>query len=73
MEFNYFDHNATTRLDDAVLEAILPYLQQNFGNASSRHSYGITARRAIDKARKQVADAVGVQPVQVIFTSGLRS
>ncbi len=70
MEFNYFDHNATTRLDDAVLEAILPYLQQNFGNASSRHSYGITARRAIDKARKQVADAVGVQPVQVIFTSG---
>lgn len=70
MEFNYFDHNATTRLDDAVLEAMLPYLQQNFGNASSRHNYGITARRAIDKARKQVADAVGVQPVQVIFTSG---
>lgn len=70
MEFNYFDHNATTRLDDAVLEAMLPYLQQNFGNASSRHSYGITARRAIDKARKQVADSVGVQPVQVIFTSG---
>lgn len=70
MEFNYFDHNATTRLDDAVLEAMLPYLQQNFGNPSSRHSYGITARRAIDKARKQVADAVGVQPVQVIFTSG---
>lgn len=70
MEFNYFDHNATTRLDDAVLEAMLPYLQQHFGNASSRHSYGITARHAIDKARKQVADAVGVQPVQVIFTSG---
>ncbi|GKS68041.1 cysteine desulfurase [Nitrosomonas sp. PY1] len=70
MEFNYFDHNATTRLDDAVLEAMLPYLQQNFGNASSRHSYGIAARRAIDKARKQVANAVGVQPVQVIFTSG---
>lgn len=70
MEFNYFDHNATTRLDDAVLEAMLPYLQQHFGNASSRHSYGITARRAIDKARKQVADALGVQPVQVIFTSG---
>lgn len=70
MEFNYFDHNATTRLDDTVLEAMLPYLQQHFGNASSRHSYGITARRAIDKARKQVADAVGVQPVQVIFTSG---
>ena len=70
MEPVYFDHNATTRVDDAVLEAMLPYFQQQFGNASSRHSYGIQARRAIDKARKQVAEAVGVQPVQVIFTSG---
>ena len=70
MEPIYFDHNATTRLDDTALEAMLPYFQQEFGNASSRHSYGINARRAIDKARKQVAEAVGVQPVQVIFTSG---
>lgn len=70
MEPVYFDHNATTRLDDAVLEAMLPYFQREFGNASSRHAYGMVARRAIDKARKQVADAVGVQPVQVIFTSG---
>jgi cysteine desulfurase len=70
MTLAYFDHNATTRIDDAVLETMLPYFQQEFGNASSRHAYGITARRAIDKARKQVADAVGVQPVQVIFTSG---
>ncbi len=70
MEPVYFDHNATTRVDDAVLEAMLPYFQQEFGNASSRHGYGLNARRAIDKARKQVAEAVGVQPVQVIFTSG---
>ena len=70
MESTYLDHNATTRVDDAVLEAMLPYFQQEFGNASSRQSYGINARRAIDKARKQVADAVGVQPLQVIFTSG---
>ncbi|MBX9916945.1 MAG: cysteine desulfurase [Nitrosomonas sp.] len=70
MEPIYFDHNATTRVDDAVLEAMLPYFQQEFGNASSRHGYGMVARRAIDKARKQVAEAVGVQPVQVIFTSG---
>lgn len=70
MEQIYFDHNATTRIDDAVLDAMLPYFQQEFGNASSRHAYGMVARRAIDKARKQVADAVGVQPVQVIFTSG---
>lgn len=70
MTLVYFDHNATTRIDDTVLEAMLPYFQQEFGNASSRHAYGIIARRAIDKARKQVADAVGVQPVQVIFSSG---
>lgn len=70
MNPTYFDHNATTRIDDAVLDAMLPYFQQEFGNASSRHTYGIHARRAIDKARKQVAEAVGVQPVQVIFTSG---
>lgn len=70
MEQVYFDHNATTHLDNAVLDAMLPYFQQEFGNASSRHAHGMVARRAIDKARKQVADAVGVQPVQVIFTSG---
>ncbi|UJP05544.1 MAG: cysteine desulfurase [Nitrosomonas sp.] len=70
MTLAYFDHNATTRVDDTVLDAMLPYFQQEFGNASSRHGYGIQARRAIDKARKQVADAIGVQPVQVIFTGG---
>lgn len=70
MEPVYFDHNATTRIDDAVLEAMLPYFQREFGNASSRHCYGLNARRAIDKARRQVADAAGVQPAQVIFTSG---
>jgi len=70
MMLNYFDHNATTRVDDEVMEAMLPYFQQEYGNASSRHAQGITARRAIDKAREQVAEAVGVQPVQVIFTSG---
>lgn len=66
----YFDHNATTRVDDAVMEAMLPYFQQEFGNPSSRHTYGTAARRAINKAREQVATAIGVQPVQVIFTSG---
>lgn len=70
MTINYFDHNATTRMDDTVMEAMLPFFQQEFGNASSRHAYGSNARRAIDKAREQVAAAVGVQPVQVIFTSG---
>ena len=70
MTLAYFDHNATTPVDDTVLEAMLPYLKQEFGNASSRHAFGITARRAIDRAREQVAAAVGVQPAQVIITSG---
>ncbi|SEQ79059.1 cysteine desulfurase [Nitrosomonas sp. Nm51] len=70
MTLNYFDHNATTRVDDAVMAAMLPYFQQEYGNASSRHALGTVARRAIDKAREQVAAAAGVQPVQVIFTSG---
>ena len=47
----YFDHNATTPLNPAVLEAMLPWLTQQFGNASSRHEYGRAARRAINEAR----------------------
>lgn len=66
----YFDHNATTPLDPAVLEAMLPYLSAQFGNASSRHEYGRAARRAIDAAREQVAAAVGAQASEVVFTSG---
>ncbi len=70
MQTIYFDHNATTPVDDTVLDAMLPYFQQEYGNASSRHTLGIVARRAIDKAREQVAASVGVQPAQVIFTGG---
>lgn len=66
----YFDHNASTAMDDAVLDVMLPYFQGEFGNPSSRHLRGIAASRAIDQAREQVADAVGVQPEQVVFCSG---
>lgn len=66
----YFDHNATTAVDEKVLDAMMPFFRQKYGNASSLHSFGIEARRAINKAREQVAHAVGVQPTQVIFTSG---
>lgn len=66
----YFDHNATTPLDARVLDAMLPYLTQQYGNASSRHEYGRAARRAIDEARQRVAHAVGAHPTEVIFTSG---
>jgi cysteine desulfurase len=70
MAYTYFDHNATTPVDDAVFEAMLPYFRKEFGNASSRHALGATARRAVNEAREQVAGAVGVQPSQVVFASG---
>lgn len=66
----YFDHNATTPLDGRVLDAMLPYLQERHGNPSSRHEFGTVTRKAVDRAREQVAALVGVQPVQVVFTSG---
>lgn len=66
----YLDHNATTPLDERVLEAMLPYLRERAGNASSRHEYGRQARAAIDQARQQVATAVNAHPTEVIFTSG---
>ncbi len=66
----YFDHNATTPIDPVVLDAMLPWLSQQFGNASSRHEYGRAARRAIDEARNQVAAAVGAHATEVVFTSG---
>jgi cysteine desulfurase len=67
---HYFDHNATTPIASPVLEVMLPFLREQYGNASSRHDLGTVARRAVEQAREQVAAAVGVQPVQVIFTSG---
>lgn len=66
----YFDHNATTALDSRVLDVMLPFMQSAQGNPTSRHSYGRTARQAIDLARERVAAAVGAHPSQVIFTSG---
>ncbi len=66
----YFDHNATTALDAAVLEAMLPFMTQQHGNPTSRHSFGRHARSAIERAREQVANAVNAHPSQVIFTSG---
>jgi len=66
----YFDHNSTTRIDERVLEAMLPFLRDEHGNASSRHDFGTRARKAINRAREQVAALVGVQPAQVVFVSG---
>ncbi|MCB1939205.1 MAG: cysteine desulfurase [Rhodocyclaceae bacterium] len=66
----YLDYNATTPLDPAVREAMLPYLDARYGNPSSRHEYGRHARAAIDAARAQVAEAVGAHSTEVVFTSG---
>ena len=66
----YLDHNATTAVDERVLEAMLPWFGSQFGNPSSRHRYGRLARAALDQAREQVAALVGAAPGQVVFTSG---
>jgi cysteine desulfurase len=66
----YLDHNATTPLDPAVLEAMLPYLRDEFGNASSVHSPGQRARAAVDEARESVAALIGAKPSEIVFTSG---
>ncbi|MEK7231950.1 MAG: cysteine desulfurase family protein [Pseudomonadota bacterium] len=66
----YLDHNATTPLDERVLAAMLPYLREQYGNASSRHEFGTLARKAVNQAREQVAALVGVQAARVVFTSG---
>jgi cysteine desulfurase len=67
----YLDYNATTPMDPRVFEAMLPYHLTEIGNAGSRtHSFGQTARRAVDRARGQVAEVLGVKPEEIIFTSG---
>jgi len=66
----YFDHNATTPLDDRVLDAMLPFLTTFYGNPSSLYRHGRVAGSAIDAAREQLSALLGVQPGQIIFTSG---
>jgi cysteine desulfurase len=66
----YFDNNATTHLDPRVLEVMLPYLSGPAANASSLHRYGRIARDAVEAARAQIAQLVGVTPREVIWTSG---
>ena len=66
----YFDNNASTPVDREVLETMLPYFAENFGNASSIHSPGQQARKAVEHAREQVAALVGARAGEITFTSG---
>lgn len=71
MQPMYFDHNSTTPVDPQVLEVMLPYFNQKFGNAaSSTHAYGRMASDAVERAREQVAALIGAEPGEIIFTSG---
>jgi cysteine desulfurase len=66
----YADNAATTRISDLALEKMLPYLLEQYGNASSQHSLGAKAKKAIEQARQQTAIAIGAEAAEIVFTSG---
>jgi cysteine desulfurase NifS/selenium donor protein len=66
----YLDYNATTPIDGRVVEAMLPYITDHFGNPSSAHAYGVAARKAVDEARSRVAGMLGCEVFEVVFTCG---
>jgi cysteine desulfurase len=71
MDRIYLDHNSTTPVDAHVLEAMLPYFREHFGNASSRtHAFGWVAAAAVEQSRREVAGLIGAEPDEVVFTSG---
>ena len=68
----YLDNSATTPLKKEVLDKMMPYLTENYGNPSSIYSIGRSAKAAIDAARIQVANAIGAQPAEIYFTGAVQ-
>ncbi|MCA1630871.1 MAG: aminotransferase class V-fold PLP-dependent enzyme, partial [Acidobacteria bacterium] len=66
----YLDNSATTPVDPRVVEAMMPYLTERFGNPSSVHFYGQEARAAVDRARREVAALISARPNEIVFLSG---
>ena len=68
MDIKYFDNAATTRVSQEVLNAMLPYLKDEFGNPSSMYTLGRSAKRAIEESRKKVAELINCNPEEIYFT-----
>ena len=66
----YLDNAASTQIHEDVLDSMLPYLKEQYGNASSIHRYGRLARKAIEKSRKQIASLINADPSEILLTSG---
>src|SRR6266498_1581592 len=69
-EFIYLDNNATTPLDPAVIEEMMPFLTKYYGNPSSGYAFATKARKAVDLARERLAALLGCEPSEIVFTSG---
>src|SRR3990167_331061 len=69
-DYFYLDYNATTPLHPEVAKAMQPFLEKHFGNPSSLHAFGRTARAAIDEAREELATLIGAKSKEIVFTSG---
>lgn len=70
MPLIYLDNNATTRLENRVLDAMLPFFTEQYANAGSSHLFGLTIKEAVENAQQQVADLIGAHPTEIVFTSG---
>ena len=70
MLINYFDNASTTKVDSRVLEVMLPYFNEFYGNASSNHGFGKQAKQVIEYSRKQVSELINSSENEIIFTSG---